>query len=191
MPVSSSIELSAGDKACLLELIWQVIDQGLTRGRLVLPQPPESEALLTPAACFVTLHKADELRGCIGRVDASDPLWQCACENAYSAAFKDRRFAPLQDDERDALNLEISILSPLVPIDNQGEGALRSTLRPNVDGLLMDDGQRRALFLPSVWQSLPAPRDFVDALKQKGGWPQDYWRDSITLHRFTTEVISS
>ncbi|QYJ94697.1 AmmeMemoRadiSam system protein A [Shewanella spartinae] len=189
MPASPSIELTASDKACLLDLVWQVIDAGLTQGGLTLPEAPESEALLTPAACFVTLHSSGELRGCIGRVDACEPLWLCACENAYGAAFKDRRFAPLRSEERESLTLDISILSPLTPMVNQGEAALRSSLRPNIDGLLMDDGHHRALFLPSVWQSLSDPKDFVAALKQKGGWPQDYWRDTITLQRFTTQVV--
>ncbi|QYK13837.1 AmmeMemoRadiSam system protein A [Shewanella rhizosphaerae] len=189
MPASPSIELTTSDKACLLDLVWQVIDAGLTQGGLTLPEAPESEALLTPAACFVTLHQGGELRGCIGRVDACEPLWLCACENAYGAAFKDRRFARLRSEERESLTLDISILSPLTPMENQGEAALCSSLRPNIDGLLMDDGHRRALFLPSVWQSLPDPKDFVSALKQKGGWPQDYWRDTITLQRFTTQVV--
>ncbi|MCL1040465.1 AmmeMemoRadiSam system protein A [Shewanella marisflavi] len=191
MPASSSIELSQADKRELIRMVWQVLDHALAGRGLILPSPPSSEALQRHCACFVTLYHGGELRGCIGTVQTKDPLWRVACENAYASGFNDQRFLPLTLAERAELSLDIAILSPLMPIENQGEQALLDTLRPDIDGLLMDDGRRRALFLPSVWRSLPTPKAFVTALKQKGGWPPNFWHDSIMLQRFTTQVISS
>ncbi|WP_282175618.1 AmmeMemoRadiSam system protein A [Vibrio nereis] len=191
MPVSSCTNLSANARDTLLNLIWAVLDNALLGKGLLLPKPPDSDELLVPAACFVTLLHHGKLRGCIGSLEASEPLWQNACENAYASAFRDRRFPPLTTEDRANLSLEISILSPLVPMQNEGEPALLNTLRPNVDGLLLEDDTHRAVFLPSVWHSLNTPELFVTELKKKGGWPQNYWSRDILLHRFTTEVISS
>ncbi len=74
-------------------------------------------------------------------------------------------------------------------MDNEGELALRVNLKPHIDGLLLEQGYHRAVFLPLVWDTLPTPSLFINALKRKGGWPEDYWSREIVIHTFTTEVI--
>ncbi len=190
MPVSSCFELSEEARARLLEMVWQVLDEALKGNGMQLPSQPSNEELLQPAACFVTLHHNGELRGCVGSLEVHEPLWCNACKNAYASGFKDKRFLPLTADDRLGLSLEISILSDLIPLNNRGESALVNELRPNVDGLLLEEGWHRAVFLPSVWEFLPEPASFVRALKRKGGWLDTYWSEDITLHRFTTVVIA-
>lgn len=191
MPASSCTNLSDAARETLLDLIWGVLDRALNGEGLQLPPAPNIDELLTPAACFVTLLHHGKLRGCIGSLEAREPLWLNACENAYQSGFRDRRFLPLGAEDRAGLSLEISVLSELIPMKNEGEAALLSTLKPSIDGLLLEDQNHRAVFLPSVWDTLTTPERFVTELKKKGGWAATYWSEDIVIHRFTTKVISS
>jgi len=190
MPVSSSIKLTPLARETLLSMVWDVLVNAINGKGLKMPQAPVIDQLLEPAACFVTLQRQGQLRGCIGTLTASEPLWINACKNVYASAFRDNRFEPLAADELTELSLEISVLSELIPMENEGEARLMQTLRPGVDGLLLEEGYRRAVFLPTVWESLPSPELFINALKRKGGWREDYWSRDIELHTFTTEVIA-
>src|SRR5690606_24795956 len=106
------------------------------------------------------------------------------------AAFQDPRFKPLSEGELGRCEFEISLLSPHVPFPFKDEDDLIARLRPGRDGLTLRDGDRRALFLPSVWDSIADRRVFVTRLKQKAGWDADYWSPTMTATRFTTEKIS-
>ena len=86
----------------------------------------------------------------------------------------------------DAIEIHISVLHPLTPIDARSEAELAAQLRPGVDGVLIDDGVHRATFLPAVWESLPEPRDFLRALWRKAGLPDASW--PATLHAWRYEV---
>ncbi len=190
MAVSSFIKLDAAEQSQLKSLVIQVLNDAFIDNSLHMPDPPKSARLLTPAACFVTLYIGQQLRGCIGTYSAEQPLWENVCRYAYYSAFEDRRFPSLSREELPHIRFEISILSELEPINNEGEKALLQQLQVGVDGLLLKKKPRRAIFLPGVWHSLATPLKFVQALKQKGGWPADYWSTKIELYRFTTLVIS-
>ncbi len=198
MPVSSYINafvnLTKAEQVELKDLARQVIVNALEQHKLILPAQPKSKALQQIAASFVTLYSDDELCGCIGCYTSEKPLWQGICQHAYSSAFEDYRFTPLQKTQLATLRIEISILSELVAIENNGEQALLATLVPDVDGLLLKEStlygaKRSALFLPSVWRSLKSAESFVLALKQKGNWPCDYWSENIELFRFHTQIF--
>ncbi|TCI04656.1 AmmeMemoRadiSam system protein A [Corallincola luteus] len=149
---------------------------------------PSAAWLQEYACCFVTLHKAEQLRGCIGGLSAIQPLWQDLIEHAYDAAFRDPRFAPVGRDELSELTLEVSVLSPLVACLAEDYQALCHQLRPNIDGVLLQQGARRAVFLPQVWHQLPSTDQFLRALLQKGGWPADGWPEQMKVSTF--EVAS-
>ena len=198
MPASSYINgfvsLTPAEKIELKSLARQVIVNALEQHKFILPALPKSKALQQMAANFVTLYSDDELCGCIGCYTSEKPLWQSICQHAYSSAFEDYRFTPLPKKQLATLRIEISVLSQLVPIENNGEQALLKTLVPDVDGLLIKEQtlyepKRSALFLPSVWRSLKSAESFVLALKQKGHWPSDYWSEHIKLFRFHTQVF--
>lgn len=175
----------------LLKIAWQSLRHGLRAGR---PLEPELQslpsALSEPAACFVTLHKNGLLRGCIGSMEARDPLAKAVAWSAFSAGFRDPRFPPLEPEELDELALEISVLSPMQEMTISSEQDLLDSLRPEVDGLLLEEGGRHAVYLPSVWEQLPEPTEFVRQLKRKGGWPADYWSSAMRARRFQSEMIS-
>ena len=109
-------------------------------------------------------------------------------DHARAAAFQDTRFAPLQREELPHLAVEVSLLSPLRPLPCAEEGDLLRQLRPGVDGLLLESGGSRAVFLPQVWAELPEPRAFVAALKRKAGWTAAFWSPRIQVWTFTVEA---
>jgi AmmeMemoRadiSam system protein A len=141
--------------------------------------------LSQPGATFVTLTQWDELRGCIGSLQACDPLIEDVSNNAVSAALYDPRFIPLAVDELDTVNLEVSLLSELQSLDFTSEADALAQLRPSIDGVVFEYGSYRSTFLPQVWESLPQPRQFLARLKSKARLPEDFWADGIRLSRYT------
>ena len=112
-------------------------------------------AALSPwRATFVTLTENERLRGCIGSPAPRRPLIDDAIANTAKAGFADPRFAPLKESDLAGLRLDVSILSHPRPIPAGSESALVGALEPDRDGLVLGDGRRRALFLPSVWRQL-------------------------------------
>ncbi len=120
-------------------------------------------------ASFVTLKINNQLRGCIGNLEASSSLIDSVNHNAQAAAFRDPRFPPLSPDEFDQIHISISILTPSEPVEFNSEEKLLEQLRPDIDGLTIEQGRKHATFLPAVWESLPAPEDFLRQLKLKAG----------------------
>ena len=85
--------------------------------------------------------------------------------------------------------MEVSILSHQRPISFDSEKALVAALRPDRDGLVIADDGKRSLFLPTVWQTLPHPPQFLLYLKRKAGMADDHWSPSFKANRFTTETF--
>ncbi|NFV80485.1 AmmeMemoRadiSam system protein B [Magnetospirillum aberrantis] len=165
----------------LLDLAWASIRARLDNK----PAPkPDDPALARPGACFVTLKRGGNLRGCIGSPLAWRPLGEDVVDNAVKAAFADPRFPPLSAAELDPLTLSVSVLTPPVPMRFESEMDLLGQLRPGIDGLIIEDGGRRALFLPSVWEQLPDPAQFLAHLKHKAGMAIDHWSAHFKASRF-------
>ena len=175
----------------LIDIARHSIEHGLVHG---VPMPVDSGAyqgvLSVKGACFVTLLLAKQLRGCIGSLEARRPLVEDCAENAFAAAFRDPRFAPITVDEFRRVELHISVLSVPQPFAVSSEQDLLARLEPNRDGLILCEGRHRATFLPSVWSQLPDPAAFVSQLKRKAGLSTSYWSDSIRFERYTVENIS-
>jgi AmmeMemoRadiSam system protein A len=140
-----------------------------------------------PGACFVTLYRSGALRGCIGSLKALQPLAVDVAENAYSAAFRDCRFKPVEESVLSELDIHIAILTPVNEIACTSERDLLAQLRPGIDGLIIEDKEHRATFLPAVWESLPNPERFVRELKCKAGLASDYWSAQIHCYRYQVE----
>lgn len=180
--------LSATQRQRLLDVARESIRHGLEHGK-PLPVRDEDAALLQPGASFVTLNLHDELRGCIGSLEAHQALVKDVAQNAFSAAFRDPRFAPLSAGEFAALDLHISILSPSEPLHFSSETDLLRQLRPGIDGLVLSDGYHRGTFLPQVWEQLPEPAEFLAHLKRKAGLPVNHWSPTLRVERYTVDSI--
>jgi len=138
-------------------------------------------------ATFVTLNINQQLRGCIGSLNAYAPLVEDIAHNAYAAAFSDPRFPALNTSEYPSLEYHISILSPSSSMSFKSEDDLISQLQPGIDGLILTEGSLRGTFLPSVWEQLTDAKLFLNHLKQKAGLPANFWSDSIKISRYTVE----
>jgi len=141
--------------------------------------------LAEPHGAFVTVLVDGELNGCIGTVEATRPLADVVASNARSAAFGDPRLPKLSLDQLDTTELEVSVLSPLEPMAVGSLEELLSELRPGTDGLSVEDGPRRAVFLPQVWEQLQGPAEFVAHLQEKAGMVAGSWSPRMRWSRFT------
>ena len=148
-------------------------------------------ALQETRATFITIDKGGRLRGCIGTIQAHQPLIADVVENAYKAAMKDPRFPPLQEDEATDLDISVSLLSPFQEMSFTTKTDFMRQLRPKVDGLIIADQGKRSVFLPQVWESIPETNEFVTRLKQKAGLPADHWSASFQAWRFTAISLKS
>ncbi|MCD6235341.1 MAG: AmmeMemoRadiSam system protein A [Candidatus Marinimicrobia bacterium] len=135
---------------------------------------------------FVTLHKNNDLRGCIGHIVGYLPLKESLFEMAEAAAFSDPRFPPLRKNELQDVSIEISILSELVPVDS------KEKITPGKHGVVLKQGFRQAVFLPQVASEQGWDRDeMLTHLSMKAGLnPQAYHDRNTEFFIFTADVFS-
>jgi AmmeMemoRadiSam system protein A len=169
--------LTPQEKQTLLMLARQALEHAV-RGQ---PLPDIDLPSLTPrlrakGAAFVTLTISGELRGCIGALEAYQPLAEDVREHAVAAALNDFRFPPVQPEELARIKVEVSRLTAPRLLVHETPDELLAGLRPGVDGVVLRDGLRRATFLPQVWEKIPDPVEFLEHLCLKMGESPNLWR---------------
>ncbi|MBU0590697.1 AmmeMemoRadiSam system protein A [Candidatus Micrarchaeota archaeon] len=166
------------EKIYLLALARNTIKYYLDTGKQLRLKPQEvsQKKLVEEGACFVTMYIGKELRGCVGTLEAHQPLVFDVIENAINAAFRDSRFYPLTKPELSKIKISISVLTPHVPFDVKGPEDLLMKLVPGKHGLIMQRGLARATFLPAVWEQLPKKEEFLKHLSMKAGLSPDGWK---------------
>ncbi|MCL2789501.1 MAG: AmmeMemoRadiSam system protein A [Desulfobulbus sp.] len=170
----------------------QQIEQhlGVVPSRLVTDEELDLPEFRQVLGVFVTLHKRNALRGCIGSLTGAEPIVDGVRRQALNAAFYDSRFSPVTAAELDALHMEVSVLTTPQPLPYENAGQLLQLLRPDVDGIILEGpGGTRATFLPQVWKQLPTPEQFLAHLCRKAGLEEGAWR-SGRLHISTYQVQS-
>jgi AmmeMemoRadiSam system protein A len=178
------------DKNILLKIAKLSIEYGLKHHRPITIDVNEfPKTLQKHRACFVTLNINKQLRGCIGSLIAYQPLIEDIANNAYAAAFNDPRFPAVTINEFPELQYHLSILSVPENLPVTSENDLLKKLQIDVDGLILNENSYRATFLPSVWESLSTPQEFVNELKRKAGLSKDYWSDTMQFQRYQAENI--
>ena len=155
------------------------------RGASPEPDPPRDQALLRPSGAFVTLTIDGVLRGCIGSIEAVHPLWRAVMQGALNAAFRDPRFPALRPAELARVDIEISVMSPIVPV-----GSLEDIVVGR-DGLIVHGGDRAGLLLPQVATEYGWDRDtFLTQTCLKAGLSPNAWRPpGCRIERFSAEVF--
>ncbi|MBT8494762.1 MAG: AmmeMemoRadiSam system protein A [Deltaproteobacteria bacterium] len=182
MPYSH--QLTDAEKREILRIARTAIAEWTLSQRLP-PGKPHKKTLLEPAGAFVSLHRGNALRGCIGIVEAQKPLYLAVQEMAVAAATRDPRFGPVTSRELDELDIEVSVLGGLEPLGSPADVAI------GVHGLSIDQGGARGLLLPQVaskrgWSA----EEFLAALCEKARLPDDAWqRDDAVIQRFTAQVF--
>lgn len=175
-------------RATLMAVARGSIEHGLAHGRPLQVTPSEYHRdLKAVRASFVTLQIRGQLRGCIGHLEAVQPVVVDVAENAFAAAFGDPRFNPLTEAEWPDVDVHLSLLTPPEAMRFRDEADLLGQIRAGEDGLILQDGPNRGTFLPSVWESLPDPVDFLIHLKHKAGLAANHWSDSVAVYRYHTE----
>jgi AmmeMemoRadiSam system protein A len=186
MPSTDS--LATAQRRTLIKVARRSIETGLRSGHPWALTPSEFHRdLKAVRASFVTLQSNGQLRGCIGHLDAVQPLVVDVAENAFAAAFRDPRFAPLSEAEWPDVDLHLSILTPPEAMQFSDEADLIRQIHSQEDGLILQDGPNRGTFLPSVWDSLPNPEDFLTHLKLKAGLAANHWSGRVEVYRYRTE----
>jgi len=174
--------LSEADQQLLLRLARRGLEESVRRHRL--PEVNElSDGARADRGAFVTLRKAAQLRGCIGVVEALQPLYRTVIECAVSAALHDPRFPPVTPDELPELRTEISVLSPLAQVSPD-------QIEVGRHGLMISQGPKRGVLLPQVavewhWDSAR----FLEETCRKACLPADAWRRGARIEAFTVQAF--
>ena len=171
------------DRALLLQMAREAIAAHVGAGAAHVSAM--SGVLAQPGGAFVTLHMDGELRGCIGHIEATEPLGRVVPRCAVAACSSDPRFPPVTPSEFPELEIEISLLGPLEPITGP------SDIEVGRHGLVVERGWQRGLLLPQVatqwkWDA----ETFLGHTCQKAGLPRDAWKNGAKIWRFDAEVFS-
>lgn len=179
------------DRQTLINLAKESINYALLHNldKIKINVKQYSTELQKIKACFVTLEKHNQLRGCIGTLTARSPLVQEVVDSAYAAAFLDHRFTKVTLPEAHDLIVHISILTNPEPMHFTSEEDLLSQIKPNIDGLILKVGNLTGTFLPSVWEQISTPQAFLQHLKNKAGLAANYWSDKVEVFRYYTEMF--
>jgi AmmeMemoRadiSam system protein A len=169
--------ISDADRTILLSLARQSIENSVNGASAPqIDMKALSPKLQEQGACFVTLTSRGYLRGCVGALEPYQSLAEDVYEHAVAAAFQDYRFPPVQAKELKDIEIEISYLTHPEPLKYENPDDLPKLLRPNIDGVVLRDGGKRATFLPQVWEKIPDPEEFLEELCMKMGAPANLWR---------------
>ena len=144
------------------------------------------QKLHQPSGAFVTLKRHGDLRGCIGTIGPTQPLYLAVLDNGDNAARRDPRFRPVQASELEDLEVEVSVLSPPRPIDSWEE------FRVGEQGIILSKDGRRAVFLPEVATEQGWTREqTLSYLARKAGLSADDWREGASFSVFTSTKYSA
>jgi AmmeMemoRadiSam system protein A len=176
--------LSESERRAALELARKAVVEAVSHRKLRDLIPREG-VFTVRRGVFVTLHVRGQLQGCIGVTEPSEPLGEAIVRCAVSAALEDPRFAPMKETQLEEMDIEISLLSPLVPI-------LPEAIEIGRHGLLIVLHAQRGLLLPQVAIEHRLSREqFLEETCRKAGLRREGWKDSETrLFGFTCEIFS-
>jgi AmmeMemoRadiSam system protein A len=170
-------------KAAILVALNQPEDFDLEHALKAYPMLEED------GAAFVTINKEpnEQLRGCIGSLQAYRPLYKDIIMNAQAAALRDPRFSPLSVEELEQITIEVSILSKPQPLHYDDIDDLKSKVVPFQDGIVLKLDDRQATYLPQVWEQLPKFDDFFSSLCMKANLSGDCLSQHPEISTYTVE----
>lgn len=146
-----------------------------------------SYGLSRPLGAFTTLKKktkaGEELRGCIGRIVTSEPLYKTIAQVTQDTALHDSRFTPVTQQELPTLSLSLSVLSPTKSISSYRD------IIVGTHGVILDHHGASAVFLPEVAPEFGWTREqMLEQLSLKAGLPADAWRQKDTHFEVFTSI---
>jgi AmmeMemoRadiSam system protein B/AmmeMemoRadiSam system protein A len=183
-PAAAAQRLSQEAGAALVSAARRSLERSLAKSEAAPVELAPYPELARASGVFVTLRKHGALRGCIGRIEAGEPLARSVPEVALDAALRDPRFPPVAADELSELHVEVSVLTPPRKLADPAD------LVAGRDGVILDYEGRRGLFLPQVWDETGWTRaEFLRELaSQKAGLPPDAWKQAA-LYTFQDQIF--
>lgn len=188
----SAPSLDEEDREALSHLAWDVLTCYVSGKTFREQSIPRTGVLGEPWGVFVTLYSKGQLRGCIGNAAPQLPLAEAVVEKALAAASRDPRFPPLTRGEMKDLEIDISVLSPLVRLEGEPEVVIRA-VRPNVHGLCVRLGAAHGLLLPQVCRRFGwGAEEFLRQTALKADLDAEAWRDpQAEIYVFTALSFSA
>jgi len=173
------------DEQALLDVARATLKLAVGEGKTYEPPRPAAAGLLEERGVFVTLTERGELRGCIGYVLPTRPLYLAVRDMAINAALRDPRFMPVTAAELPAIDIEISIMTPLQPVADPAEVVVGK------DGLMIEAGGRSGLLLPQVAPEQGWDRQqLLDGVCRKAGLPRGaYAQPGARLYKFQAHIF--
>lgn len=178
-------------RQALLDTATRTIGHALVTGERVLPTAPDEPALAQAAATFVTLEREAALLGCVGSLVPTEPLAINVARNAWNAAFGDPRLPAVTPADFTVMSIKVSVLSPLRALRARSWRDVHRAVRPGIDGLLLEAGRYRATLLPSVWDKVDDPAQFLDVLWHKAGLRPRDWLPGTRVRRYRTQELTT
>lgn len=179
------------NKTDLRGIVAKALERAVAGKHFTPERADYPDVLFNKGASFVTLTQNGELRGCIGSLLPNRAIALDLADNAWQAAMADSRFPPLTPQELKGLKFTISLLTGYERIKFANEADLLAQIKPGIDGLVIRDGNRQGLFLPSVWKQIPDKKEFISNLKIKAGLSPVYWSKDMKIYRFRTVEINN
>jgi len=182
-------DLNNAEKKYLLGLARETIENYIKSGEVTEPHTDDQKLKETRGA-FVTLEKKGQLRGCIGHIVPVQPLFLDVRDNAISAATEDPRFRQVVEEELDKIEIEISVLTFPEEIKTKSAKETLETIRPGIDGIILNYKGRGATYLPQVWEQLPGKEEFLGSLCMKAGLsPGDWKQKDAKISRYQVQAF--
>ncbi len=183
---------SQPDKDFIVQLARQAIELYVAKKtKLQIEESTVPESVRAKRACFVTLTQDFELRGCIGHLEATQPLYIDIVDNAIAAATEDDRFNPVTVAELPTVDIEVSVLTEPVKVIFTTPTELLEKLTVGVHGVILSYDGHSATFLPQVWDELLDKKEFMAALSVKAGLAPSAWMESgVTVYTYQVEIVS-
>lgn len=179
------------NKAYLRSIVAKTLERAVAGKHYTPERADYPDVMFNKGASFVTLTKNGELRGCIGSLLPNRAIALDLADNAWQAAMADSRFPPLTPQELKDTKFSVSLLTGYERVKYTDENSLLAQIKPGIDGLVIRDGNRQGLFLPSVWKQIPDKKEFIGNLKIKAGLSPSYWSKDMKIYRFRTVEINN
>jgi hypothetical protein len=190
LATSGSSQFTPEEQRTLLRLARKSVTAAVTGSEAPKDDPKVAAKFRERRACFVTLTRNGDLRGCIGSLSPQESLYGAVISRAKAAATEDPRFNAVQPNELDKIEIEISVLTLPEPLAFTSPRDLLEKLRPGIDGVVLSVDGQTATYLPQVWEQLPDKRTFLRELSQKAGLAADAWTSpAATVMTYQVEAF--
>lgn len=177
--------------ADLLKIAKVSLDEAVLYHKSFKPERENyPDVLFNRGAAFVNLYKDGKLRGSSGMLLPSQAVAFAVAQSSYAAALEDKNFTPITKSELSQIKINLNLLTGFEKVKYKNEADLLRKLHIGSDGLVIRDGNRQGVFLPSEWKNYPKPQEFLNNLKIKTGMSPAYWSNRIKVYRFKAVEIS-